>query len=196
MAAPPCGSAFFGVDKAGATMLEHAHIALTFTGWVSELARAHTPALAAVARAEGLVAQDALDAVQEAFETFLKLPQARSLVGEPEDSRALMSVIVRNAARNMRRKHHRARPHSDVTDDSALTDPLPTVDELLQSAEEHTQMMGCVTRLGDVQRRVVTLRMLEEASGSEVASALELTQANVAVLLHRAKKELLVCMTS
>jgi RNA polymerase sigma-70 factor (ECF subfamily) len=52
----------------------------TFTGWVSDLARAHTAALARVARAEGLQPDEALDAVQEAFHTFLLLPQAgRSL---------------------------------------------------------------------------------------------------------------------
>jgi RNA polymerase sigma-70 factor (ECF subfamily) len=56
----------------------------TFTGWVSALAREHTHALARVARGEGLVSADALDAVQEAFETFLRLPQARSIVGAPD----------------------------------------------------------------------------------------------------------------
>jgi RNA polymerase sigma-70 factor (ECF subfamily) len=37
--------------------------------------------------------------------------------------------------------------------------------------------------------------MLEEASGAEVAATLELSPAHVAVLLHRAKKALLRCMT-
>jgi RNA polymerase sigma-70 factor, ECF subfamily len=44
--------------------------------WVSDLARAHTRRLVAVARREGLGPEDALDAVQEAFYTFLVLPQA------------------------------------------------------------------------------------------------------------------------
>jgi hypothetical protein len=43
-------------------------------------------------------------AVQEAFQTFLLLPQARSLVEEPRESASLLGVLVGNAARNMRRR--------------------------------------------------------------------------------------------
>ena len=43
----------------------------SFVRWVSELARVYSRGLAAAARKEGLGAEDALDAVQEAFETFL-----------------------------------------------------------------------------------------------------------------------------
>lgn len=169
-------------------MTEHA-----FTGWVSALARGHAHGLAAVARREGLSADDALDAVQEAFHTFLVLPQARSLSKEEEDARKLLSVLVRNAARNMRRRHFRARPHDDI-DDAGVADELPTVDAILARAEDHVTLLGCVNRLGDVQRRVVTLRMLEELSGEATAKELELTPGHVAVLLHRAKRELLACV--
>ena len=129
-----------------------------------------------------------------AFATFLRLPQARSLVGAPEDSRALMAAIVRNAARNARRRHHRARPHASVDEELALIDPLPSVDELLWRAEQHIRLQGCVSRLGEIQRHVVTMRMLEEASGMDVAEALKLRPGHVAVLLNRAKGELLKCM--
>jgi RNA polymerase sigma-70 factor (ECF subfamily) len=167
----------------------------TFTGWVSALVRDHTGALARVALAEGLTAEEALDAVQEAFATLLELPQARRLVGAPEDSRALMSAIVRNAARNLRRRHHRARSHEAIDDEEILADPGPPVDELLVRAERHILLEGCVHRLAQIQRHIVTLRMLEEASGAEVAATLELSPGHVAVLLHRAKKALLRCMT-
>lgn len=167
---------------------------LTFVGWVSNLAREHTRALAEVARSEGLTSVDALDAVQEAFETFLRLPQARSLVGAPDDSRALMGAIVRNGARNLRRRHHRSRPHEDLDEDAAAAD-LPSVEVLLARAEEHVRLRGCVDHLGTIQRRVVTMRMLEEASAASVAADLALDPGHVAVLLHRAKKHLLRCMT-
>lgn len=169
--------------------------ATAFTGWVTALARAHTKAMAEVARAEGLRRDEALDAVQEALTTFLILPQARSIVGDEEDSRALLRVIVRNAARNIRRRHHRARPHASLEDsDNALPDTMPSTEELIVQAEEHIRLLGCVSRLNDVQNNVVTLRMLEEASGAEVARMLELEPGHVAVLLHRAKKELRDCM--
>jgi RNA polymerase sigma-70 factor, ECF subfamily len=167
---------------------------LTFTGWVSDLARAHSHALIHVARAEGLTADDALDAVQEAFATFMRLPRARDLVGFPDDTRALMTVVVRNAARNQRRRHHRARPHDSLDETTELSEALPSVDELLLEAERHAQLRGCVDRLEELQGHVVRMRMLEQASGADVAEKLGLTPGHVAVFLHRAKRELLRCM--
>ncbi len=165
-----------------------------FTGWVSELATSHTPRLAGVARREGLMADDALDAVQEAFHTFLGLPQARALVSDEEGSQALLSVLVRNAARNMRRRAFRARPHDALDDHLDLADDLPPADELVARAEEHVALLGCVSQLGEVQRNVVTLRMLEELSGEATAVRLGLTPGHVAVLLHRAKRDLAACV--
>jgi RNA polymerase sigma-70 factor (ECF subfamily) len=173
---------------------------MEFTGWVTELARAHTQGLAAIARREGLGTADALDAVQEAFHTFLELPQARALVDSADESRALLATIVRNAARNLRRRHHRDLPHEPLDDEGgagvALADDAPSVEETLASIEEQAQLHGCLTRLDEMQRRVVTLRMLEELSGADVAARLELSPGHVAVLLHRAKKDLLRCIRS
>jgi RNA polymerase sigma-70 factor (ECF subfamily) len=164
-----------------------------FTGWVSQLAQDHTGRLAGIARHEGLSATDALDAVQEAFHTFLLLPQARRLVNEPDDSSKLLTVLARNAARNLRRRSHHARPHLEL-ESTALTDPAPDVDALLARAEDHVRLLGCVARLVEVQRHVVTLRMLEDVSGEQAAQELGLTSGHIAVLLHRAKKELERCM--
>lgn len=168
----------------------------SFVRWVAELARMHSRGLAAAARREGLGPQDALDAVQEAFQTLLLLPQARSLVEAPKDSASLLGALVRNAARNMRRRHHRALPHEPLDDDASLADEAVTVDEAIERAEEHVRLLGCVKRLAEMQRQVVRLRMLEELSGLETARQLGLEPGRVAVLLHRAKKELLECMVS
>jgi RNA polymerase sigma factor (sigma-70 family) len=172
------------------------HSPSSFIGWVSDLARAHTRALSGVARAEGLSADDALDAVQEAFQTFLDLPEARSLVGHELDSRRLLSTIVRNAARNMRRRAFRRLPHETLADGPEIADDVPGVDELLARAEEELKLMGCVSQLSDLHQRVVRLRMLEELSGADVARELGVRPDHVATLLYRAKKELFRCVTS
>jgi RNA polymerase sigma-70 factor (ECF subfamily) len=143
---------------------------------------------------EGLGPEDALDAVQEAFHTFLLLPQARSLVEEPKDSASLLGVLVRNAARNMRRRHHRASPHEPIDDESTLATDGVSVEEAIARAEEHMRLLGCVNHLADMQRQVVRLRMLQELSGLETAERLGLGPGRVAVLLHRAKKALLECL--
>jgi RNA polymerase sigma-70 factor (ECF subfamily) len=51
-----------------------------------------------------------------------------------------------------------------------------------------------VGRLAEAQRAVVTLRMLDELPGEDVARALGLAPGHVAVLLHRAKASLRDCM--
>jgi RNA polymerase sigma-70 factor (ECF subfamily) len=165
-----------------------------FTTWVSKLARVHSRPLAGVAVREGLSQVDAVDAVQEAFSTLLGLPQARELSFDDEGAERLMSVLVRNAARNMRRRHHRSKPHAGLDEQSELALELPDLDTLIAMAEEHIALLGCVKQLGRIQRHVVTLRMLEELTPEDTARKLGLTSGNVAVLLHRAKKALYECI--
>jgi RNA polymerase sigma factor (sigma-70 family) len=168
----------------------------TFTGWVSDLARNHTRRLVMVAHHEGLDGEDALDAVQEAFRTFLILPQARSLVHAEEDSGVLLAVLVRNVARNMRRRHHRSLPHERIPEETALAGEDVALDELISRAEEHVRLAGCVNHLSEIQQAVVRLRALQELSGRETAALLGMSPDRVAVHLHRAKKALLACLVS
>jgi RNA polymerase sigma-70 factor (ECF subfamily) len=164
---------------------------------VGQLVHAHRAHLLRVARAEGLVAEDAFDAVQEAFHTFLTLPAARTLVDVHDDSRKLLVVVVRNAARNRRRVAAVARPHdSSVQTLDDLPASMPTVEELVAAAEDEMHLHGCVQELSDLQRQVVTLRMLDEVDGESVARMLSIAPGHVAVLLHRAKANLLECMVS
>jgi RNA polymerase sigma-70 factor (ECF subfamily) len=167
----------------------------TFEGWVTRLVHAHRARLVAVARHEGLAAEDAFDAAQEAFATFLILPRAQELAGGDEAAPTLIA-LVRNLARNARRLHAVARPHeSDAAAVEAIADSAPPPDARLAEAEERGRLARCVARLADVQRAVVTLRMLDDVPGEDVARALGLRPGHVAVLLHRAKASLRACMT-
>jgi RNA polymerase sigma-70 factor (ECF subfamily) len=169
----------------------------SWSAWVGRLVHEHRAHLGRVARREGLGPEDAFDAVQEAFEGFLELPQARALCDAPDDARKLLVVLTRNVARNRRRLHADARPH--LRDDRVLA-ALPadgaTALELVAAAEEEVRLRGCVQTLGDLQRVVVTLRMLDEVPGEDVARALGISPGHVAVILHRAKSNLLACMTT
>jgi RNA polymerase sigma-70 factor, ECF subfamily len=166
-----------------------------FLAWVTRLVHDHRAQLVRVARAEGLAADDAFDAVQEAFHTFLTLPEASALVDQPDQSRKLLVAVTRNVARNRRRLHASARPHSDNALDQLPAD-VASVDDAIAAAEEHIQLAGCLRTLAEVQRAVVTLRMLDEVPGEDVARELDLTPGHVAVLLHRAKANLLECMVA
>jgi RNA polymerase sigma-70 factor (ECF subfamily) len=107
----------------------------------------------------------------------------------------MLSALVKNAARNHRRRHVRAKPHVDA-DGVALPDPAPAPDAQLATATTATQLGGCMAKLGDVHRHVVTLRILEELSGAEAARELGVTAGHVAVLLHRARQQLADCMAA
>jgi RNA polymerase sigma-70 factor (ECF subfamily) len=167
-----------------------------FLGWVARLVHQHRAYLLRVVRGEGLGPEDAFDAVQETFQTFLTLPAARSLAPDCDDAGKMLTTIARNAARNQRRRAAVARPHD--SDDHVLADLATpgSAEELLADAENEVRLRGCVASLGDMQRMVVTLRMLDEIAGEDVARTLGVTPGHVAVLLHRAKANLLACMTS
>jgi RNA polymerase sigma-70 factor (ECF subfamily) len=165
-----------------------------FEGWVTRLVHAHRGHLVAVARREGLAGEDAFDAAQEAFTAFLILPRAQELVGSDWAEHTLVA-LVRNIARNARRLHVHARPH--VTEGAAvdaLADGAPAADARIAAAEDRGRLARCVGRLGEVQRAVVTLRMLDDLPGDDVARTLGLKPGHVAVLLHRAKASLRDCM--
>jgi RNA polymerase sigma-70 factor (ECF subfamily) len=168
-----------------------------FLEWTTRLVHSHRGRLYRLARREGLREEDSLDSVQDAFHTFLLLPQARQLVESSDDSIKLLSVLVRNHARNRRRRHEIARPH-DSSDGAlaVLTAEAPPADELIAQAEEFALMVGCLDHLGKLQRAVVSLRMLDEVPGEDVAAMLGLAPSHVAVLLHRAKQGVRSCMLS
>ena len=160
---------------------------------LSRAVRSERARLASMARREGLGEEDAIDCVHDAFCTFLRLAIRGDLPPERERA-AYLGGIVRNAARNKRRRHHVARPHEPL-DEARPAASEPAADERIAKAEEHVRLRACVERLCDTQRAVVTLRMLEERAGEDVAAALGITRGHVDVLLHRARGALFACMT-
>jgi RNA polymerase sigma-70 factor (ECF subfamily) len=161
---------------------------------LTQVARAQRGALTALARSEGLTAEDAVDCVQEGLCTLLDLTQTGG-VDPKADPSAVLFTIVRNAARNGRRRHFRALPHEPLAPDAPPDPDVVLQEDLLSRAEDHVRLRACVSELCEIQRAVVTLRMLEERPGEDVAEALGITPSHVAVLLHRAKRALRACMT-
>ena len=170
---------------------------VAFLDWVGHLVHQHRAFLAHIAIGEGLGADEAFDAVQEAFQTFITLPRSRALVEEATLSRQLLVTITRNVARNGRRLHAVARPHlSDVETIEGLAASTASVEELLAAAQEQVRLAGCMRTLAEIPRAVVTLRMLDQVAGADVARLVGITPGHVAVVLNRAKSTLLACMTA
>jgi RNA polymerase sigma-70 factor (ECF subfamily) len=163
---------------------------------LSNLVRARRSALAAIARAEGATPEDAVDCVQEGLCTLLVQARRGALPREEGEWCGLLAGMVRNAARNRRRRHFLARPHDDLNAHPQAAGDLPPADVAIARAEEHIRLRACVAELCEIQKAVVTLRMLEEQPGEDVARALGISAGHVAVLLHRAKLALRACMTA
>jgi RNA polymerase sigma-70 factor, ECF subfamily len=158
------------------------------------LVREQRAALVRVAVREGLRPEEALECVQDALCTWLSRGQreapARELVI------AQLKHMVRNTARNGRRRHFRLRPHLPL-DDASVADQSAhahAAELLLDAAETSLRLRVCVAQLREVERAVVTLRLLEEHSGEDVARMLGLSRSHVDVLVHRAKLTLRACM--
>jgi RNA polymerase sigma-70 factor (ECF subfamily) len=162
---------------------------------LSDLVRRERSVLAAAARAEGVSPEDAIDCVQEALYTLIRAARRGSVPGEDAWG-AVLTGTVRNAARNRRRRHFRSRPHDDLDAHALTAEGSPAADEIIAWAEERVRLRACVEELCEIQKAVVTLRMLEEQPGEDVAQALGISPGHVAVLLHRAKRALEACMTS
>lgn len=171
---------------------------------LSALVRAERGALAAVARAEGMSPEEALECVQDALATFLMRPptspaavaggSAAELEPAGPPMLASLKTMVRNAARNARRKHARLRQHEPIVADGEPAAQGAPLDELLGHAEDVVRLRLCVAELCAIQRAVVMLRLLEERSGEDVAETLAVSRGYVDVLVHRARASLHVCM--
>jgi RNA polymerase sigma-70 factor (ECF subfamily) len=158
---------------------------------VSQVAR-RSGALSPRRSKRGLTAEDAVDCVRGTLH-IVDLVQSGEIASETDPS-AVLATIVRNAARNHRRRHFRARPHENIEEHERADEHLALQEELVARAEEHVRLRACVAELCEVQQAVVTLRMLEERPGEDVAALLGISQNHVAVLLHRAKSALRTCM--
>jgi RNA polymerase sigma-70 factor, ECF subfamily len=167
-----------------------------FFGWVTQLVHTQRARLSRLVVREGVRADDALDCVQEAFLSFLQLPQARLLVGSPEGSAALLSTLARNIARNRRRRHDYAKPHvfEEEILQSLPSDALSS-DEVVIQAEQHALAFGCLVTLNEVQEAVVHLRLVDDVPGEDVALQLGTTPEHVGMLLFRARQRLQHCLT-
>ncbi len=162
---------------------------------LSRVAQTERRRLAAIARKEGLTPEEAVDCIQDSLSTLLELLQSGE-IDPASDPVPVLVTVVRNAARNQRRRHFLARPHSEVGAQELADLGVALPEELLARAEETVRLRACVASLCEIQRAVVTLRLLEERPGEDVAEILGVSKNYVAVLLHRAKASLKDCLAT
>lgn len=174
--------------------VDGAHAPPGFLAWVATLVRAHRARLLSYARRRGLDAEEALDAVQDSFLSFLKLPEARSVArSEGDDALKLLTVILRHDILNRRRKLGRRGRASGEADVERVDSGAESSETIIARAEELARVEGCILRMQRLQRLVVKLSLLDEQPHGEIARTLGLSEGHVRVLLHRAREHVRNC---
>lgn len=173
---------------ASVALLDPSIVPPGFLSWVSTLVHAHRSRLLSYARRRGLDAEDALDAVQDSFASFMKLPQAREIAHDGDGALKMLTVLLRHTVQNRRR---RVRKH--VALEAVPADQAEDSETLIARAEELARVKGCIDRMAWLQRQVVMLSLLDERPREEVSQTLGISDGYARVLLHRAREHVRNC---
>jgi RNA polymerase sigma-70 factor (ECF subfamily) len=167
-----------------------------------ELVDRYNPSLLRVAQGYVSNRTAAEEAVQDTWIGVLRgLP---SFEGRSSLRTWIFRILVNQAiTRGVRES--RSVPFSSLGDDEAAVDPERFVpggawasppqplegipEEVLLSAEARGRVLEAIAELPPQQRQVITLRDVEGWSSAEVRAALDLSEGNQRVLLHRARSK-------
>jgi RNA polymerase sigma-70 factor (ECF subfamily) len=173
----------------------------------AELVRRHTPALLRLARMYVATQAAAEDVVQE---TWLGVLRGLERFEGRSSFRTWLFRILVNRAKTRGVRDHRSVPFASLgpptggeDDDEPAVDPTRFAEqgnwvsppqrweddpeEALRSRELRRIAEEAIAELPERQRIVITLRDLEGLSSDEVRNALDLSETNQRVLLHRAR---------
>lgn len=189
MTVAPSGPSIQAPEDAGAS----AHAPAGFLAWVAQLVHAHRQRLLAYARRRGLDAEESLDAVQDSFVSFLRLPEARSMAQEGDDALKLLTVLLRHNVQNHRRKRARRGQARTTLDAVTVDTSVDDSETIIARAEELARVHGCILRMARLQRQVVLLSLLDAQPHDQVAETLGISGGYLRVLLHRAREHVRSC---
>jgi RNA polymerase sigma-70 factor (ECF subfamily) len=160
-----------------------------FTDLVDEL----SPQMLRMAR---VYTDAAEDAVQDAWTVVIK--SFDRFEGRSTLKTWILGITI-NTARARGRADRRAVPLADIGTDRFLPDdhpqwpghwaipPEPWPDQALETKEATELITRAIAALPDAQRAVITLRDMVGASAEETRNALDISDTNQRVLLHRAR---------
>ena len=127
------------------------------------------------------------DLVQQVLLTVLEAVRS-ARVREPDRLAHFVLGTCRMTVRELRRSAHRqdallAKFGGDLVPDAPA---MPRLDD--------RQLAGCVQALKERERSVVVMTFYDEQTSAETARSLEISEANVRVIRHRAIQQLRDCM--
>jgi RNA polymerase sigma-70 factor (ECF subfamily) len=128
-------------------------------------------------------ADDAADAVHDAFETALSRPGLYD--ARKGTLRSWFLQVVRNRCIDLLRRRRPSHPQT-----AELVEPGVGPERSLEIAQRDLQLSRALGRLDDAQRQIIVLRDYMDLSYAEIAKVLEIAAGTVMSRLHRARMAL------
>lgn len=145
-----------------------------------ELFDQFAPTIHALARSRGVSSPE--DIVQDVFATAVeRFPR---FDGDSSGLRSFLFTLVYRRIADEHRITHR-RPERLVADHPHTPDERPGIEDSIADIESAREAMKALEILGEKERRVIEMRIIDEASPAEVAEALGLSNGNVRVIQAR-----------
>ena len=131
------------------------------------------------------------DAVHDVLEAVLS---GRAVFGGRAQLRSWLTAVLKNKIVDvLRRTSH----HDTLDDDSAestghaVACPQPRPDEIAEQRQELARVLAGIDRLPPTLRDALRLRVVEDRSTESVCAQLGISEENLFVRVHRARKQLL-----
>lgn len=157
-------------------------------GW-NDLAD-HRPHLVRFARRKLLDPAQAEDLVHDVFEAVIS---GRAPFAGRSALRSWLIAILKHKIVDLVRQRvgHFSLPSEDEPGFNDMQSPVPAPDVRAEQRERLAQTLAAIETLPAGLRDVVQLRVLEDRSTEDVCQTLRITEDNLFVRLHRARKRLL-----
>jgi RNA polymerase sigma-70 factor, ECF subfamily len=131
------------------------------------------------------------DAVHDVLEAVLS---GRAVFGGRAQLRSWLTAVLKNKIVDVLRRTSHHDPLDDDSDENtgqAVACPQPRPDEIAEQRQELARVLAGIDRLPPTLRDALRLRVVEDRSTESVCAELGISEENLFVRVHRARKQLL-----
>lgn len=166
---------------------------------LQQLMTDYLPQVYRAARGAGLSVQNAEDAAQSTFVTFME--KVSDFEGRSHVRTWLFGILYRKISemRRSAQKEERAEDISEVMENRFKTNgfwatPPKATDQASFDSDVREHLDDCLNGVTSEQRLAFVLREVEEMDSKEICEAMEVSRSNLGVLLYRGRNKLRECL--
>ena len=168
-------------------------------GTLTEITRDYLPQIYRAARGAGLSVQNAEDAAQNTFVTFME--KLDDFEGRSHVRTWLFGILYRKIS-EMRRGAQREEKAEDIEEvmetrfktNGFWAKPPRDTDSTTFDRDIRTHLNDCLDDITSDQRLAFIMREVDEMDSDEICQAMEVSRSNLGVLLYRGRNKLRECL--